>query len=194
MQSPLITIIIPAFNAAVCIREALNSLLQQSFTAFEVLVVDGVSRDNTLAIVQELAERDNRVRFISEKDAGIYDAMNKGIGLAAGEWLYFLGADDALYNEQVLEKVAPVLQQTNALLVYGWAIKTIGTTGRLPTINCYGRIFRTRPFSITGKCLSWQAAITSSIKVMQTGHLTYIVLIHRVLPRSIRMCWLLISP
>ena len=119
MQSPLITIIIPAFNAAACIREALNSLLQQSFTAFEVLVVDGVSRDNTPAIVQELAERDNRVRFISEKDAGIYDAMNKGIGLAAGEWLYFLGADDALYNEQVLEKVAPVLQQTNALFVYG---------------------------------------------------------------------------
>jgi glycosyltransferase involved in cell wall biosynthesis len=119
MQSPLITIIIPAYNAAACIREALNSLLQQSFMAFEVLVVDGASKDNTLEIVKELAAQDNRVRFISEKDAGIYDAMNKGIGLAAGEWLYFLGADDALFNEQVLEIVAHELQQTNALFVYG---------------------------------------------------------------------------
>ncbi len=119
MQPPLITIIIPAFNAAAYIREALNSLLQQSFTAFEVLVVDGVSKDNTVAIVQELTEHDNRVRIISEKDAGIYDAMNKGIRLAAGEWLYFLGADDHLHNTKVLEAVAPVLQQTTAGLVYG---------------------------------------------------------------------------
>ena len=119
MQPPLITIIIPAWNAASCIREALNSLLQQSFTAFEVLVVDGVSKDNTVAIVQEVAARDNRVRVVSEKDAGIYDAMNKGIRLAKGEWLYFLGADDALYNAKVLETVAPVLQASQAGFVYG---------------------------------------------------------------------------
>ncbi|MBO9204580.1 MULTISPECIES: glycosyltransferase family 2 protein [Niastella] len=119
MQSPLITIIIPSFNAAAFIREALDSLLQQSFTAFEVLVVDGVSKDNTVAIVQEIASTDNRVRIITEKDAGIYDAMNKGIRLAVGEWLYFLGADDALCNNQVLESVVKVLQETDADLVYG---------------------------------------------------------------------------
>jgi glycosyltransferase involved in cell wall biosynthesis len=119
MQSPLISVIIPAFNASACIREALYSLLQQQFTLFEVLVVDGASKDNTVEIVKEFAARDNRVRFISEKDAGIYDAMNKGVRLAAGEWLYFLGADDVLHNVQVLKSVAPVLQETNALFVYG---------------------------------------------------------------------------
>ena len=119
MQSPLITIIIPAYNAAAYIRAALNSLLQQSFTAFEVLVVDGLSKDNTLEIVKELAAQDNRVRVVSEKDAGIYDAMNKGIRLAAGEWVYFLGADDSLHNTTVLESVAPVLQHSTAGFVYG---------------------------------------------------------------------------
>ncbi|OQP45456.1 hypothetical protein A4H97_32450 [Niastella yeongjuensis] len=119
MQSPLITIIIPSFNASAFIKGALNSLLQQSFTAFEVLVMDGISKDNTVAIVQDIASRDNRVRISSEKDAGIYDAMNKGVRLAAGEWLYFLGADDALYDATVLEKVAAVLTETDADLVYG---------------------------------------------------------------------------
>lgn len=119
MQSPLISVIIPAYNASACIREALTSLLQQRFTHFEILVVDGASKDNTTTIVKEYAAQDKRVRFVSEKDAGIYDAMNKGVRLAAGEWLYFLGADDSLHDVQVLELVAPVLQQTNALFVYG---------------------------------------------------------------------------
>jgi glycosyltransferase involved in cell wall biosynthesis len=119
MPFPLISVIMPAYNAGKCIRESLVSLCAQQFTAFEVLVVDGGSKDNTLAILEEFAAKDKRIRFISEPDKGIYDAMNKGVRLAAGEWLYFLGSDDKLYNDSVLATVAEVLQKTTANLVYG---------------------------------------------------------------------------
>lgn len=100
---PLLSIIIPTFNSSAVIEKALRSILEQSFSDWEILVMDGASKDNTVAIAESLA--DSRIRVYSEPDKGIYDAMNKGIVRSKGTWLYFLGSDDYLLQPNVLSLV-----------------------------------------------------------------------------------------
>ena len=87
-----LSIIIPTFNSANTLRRALDSIIGQTLNDLEVLIMDGVSTDQTLDIAKTY--NDNRIRIFSEPDNGVYDAMNKGIDKASGEWLYFLGSDD----------------------------------------------------------------------------------------------------
>lgn len=98
-----LSIIIPTFNSASVLGRALDSIVSQIFVDWEVLVMDGGSKDNTIQIAN--AYHDNRIRTFSEPDKGIYDAMNKGIKKSKGEWLYFLGSDDYLLNSNVLQSV-----------------------------------------------------------------------------------------
>lgn len=98
-----ISIIIPTFNSANTLCRTLDSIISQTFTNWEVLLMDGASTDNTIEIAKSY--KDNRIRVFSEPDKGVYDAMNKGIDKAAGEWLYFLGSDDYLLNNEVLNQV-----------------------------------------------------------------------------------------
>jgi len=117
-SSPKVSIIIPTFNSVVFLAKSLTSVLSQSFRDFEIVIVDGVSKDETIALIEPFAENDPRIRYISEKDKGIYDAMNKGIALARGEWLLFLGSDDHLHDDDVLLEMSQHL--TGSLdLVYG---------------------------------------------------------------------------
>ena len=113
---PKISIIIPTFNASKTLSDALESILGQSFTDYEVLIMDGLSSDNT--VEQARSFQDARIRIVSEKDAGIYDAMNKGIQLAHGEWLYFLGCDDKLFDKETFQEIAPSLE-SDCDVVYG---------------------------------------------------------------------------
>jgi len=87
----------------------LDSVLHQQFTNFEVWIIDSVSRDHTLSIVKARAEKDSRIRLVSESDKGIYDAMNKGIRLAGGNYIFFLGSDDWLHDDGVLGSVFTAL-------------------------------------------------------------------------------------
>lgn len=95
-----LSIIIPTFNSAKVIGRALDSIVNQIFDDWEVLVMDGASTDGTANVVKSF--NDKRIKFYSESDKGIYDAMNKGIRRSQGEWLYFLGSDDWLYDKDVL--------------------------------------------------------------------------------------------
>lgn len=116
-MSEFFSIIIPAFNSASTLPDALNSVLVQRFRDFEVLLMDGFSNDETLQIAQSF--NDSRIRIFSEKDQGTYDAMNKGIATARGEWIYFLGSDDRLFDEHVLEDVHQKLITTKLSVAYG---------------------------------------------------------------------------
>ncbi len=102
MPAPLVSIIIPTKNAAQYIKSCLSSILNQTFTHFEIIVVDG-SNDNTSALVYEF--NDDRINLIPQQTQGIYAAMNEGIQKVKGEWLLFLGADDLLYDNDVLKDV-----------------------------------------------------------------------------------------
>lgn len=120
MATPFFSIIIPTFNAAKTLSDCLDSVLNQTCKDFEILIIDAVSSDNTMSIVEEYSSANTAIRWISEKDKGIFDAMNKSISLARGNWLYFLGSDDKLYNAEVLKKITNTLNENHSLdVLYG---------------------------------------------------------------------------
>jgi len=99
----MLSIIIPTYNSATLISRALESVIVQTYTDWEILVMDGASSDETISLASSY--NDSRIQVFSEKDKGVYDAMNKGIIRAKGDWLYFLGSDDYLVDKTVLSKV-----------------------------------------------------------------------------------------
>ena len=116
---PQFSIIIPAFNAADKIAACMRSIERQSFGDYEILIMDGQSSDETSAVVKGFQGKYPNIHFFSAPDKGIYDAMNKGIALAKGSWLLFLGADDELADDGVLDELAKILDGKNFDLVYG---------------------------------------------------------------------------
>lgn len=102
------SIITVCYNEEKTIRATIESVLNQKWGNLEYIIVDGASKDATLEIIQQYAEKDKRIRWFSEKDSGIFNAMNKGIRLAEGEFLYFLNAGDKLHSDDVLNKVAEI--------------------------------------------------------------------------------------
>lgn len=126
MQFPFFSIVIPTFNSETTLRNCLNSILSQSFSDYEIIVIDGLSTDLTFSIVKEYSSQCKSIRWLSDKDNGIYDAMNKGIKMATGEWIYFLGSDDIISNDRVLQEVYS-FDKNQHQVVYGNA-KIIGKT------------------------------------------------------------------
>ncbi len=118
LKNPLLSIIMPVYNAEKYIAGALENISAQTFTEYELLVLDALSTDHTKSIVEKKQKENGRIRLISEKDNGIYDAMNKGVALATGDWLYFMGCDDGFIEETVLEQIVPSLSASHDL-VYG---------------------------------------------------------------------------
>jgi glycosyltransferase involved in cell wall biosynthesis len=114
---PSFSIIIPTLNSSKTLSIALDSILKQSFINFEILIIDGLSTDKTIEIAKSY--NDERIRIFCGKDKGIYDAMNKGIDLATGTWIYFLGSDDWLYNENVLAKIFCKTKTKHINVIYG---------------------------------------------------------------------------
>jgi len=118
----LISIIVPTYNSIATIDTCLNSITKQTFTNLEVVIVDGASSDGTDNFIKTFANKDNRIVWVSKRDKGIYDAMNKGVELCNGDWVLFLGSDDYLHDIRVLEDISFFLQKTSADIVYGDAI------------------------------------------------------------------------
>ncbi|RVT98354.1 glycosyltransferase [Mucilaginibacter limnophilus] len=128
------SIIIPAYNSAATISSCLQSVLRQTFPVFEILVIDGLSDDDTVEIIQSF--KNPSIKVTSEKDNGIYDAMNKGIWQAKGNWLYFLGSDDELHDENVLKDIVDVINSLpNVQVVFGDVVTTEGKRERYINYN-----------------------------------------------------------
>ncbi|NOS96847.1 MAG: glycosyltransferase [Methylotenera sp.] len=118
-QPPLITIIVAVFNGAETLQQCIDSVSQQTYTNIELIIIDGGSKDGTTDL---LITNNKKISYwVSEPDNGIYNAWNKGLAQASGEWIYFLGADDFLWNINVLEQLANqlVLIPQDIHVVYG---------------------------------------------------------------------------
>jgi len=115
-----ISIITATYNAASTVSDCLHRVASQTFPA-EHLIIDGASTDGTLEIISRLTASNpsHLMSLVSEKDKGIYDAMNKGIGLATGEVVGILNADDFYASPLVLEKVARVFEDPTVMSCYG---------------------------------------------------------------------------
>ncbi len=115
----MFSIIIPTYNCRSVLSNAIDSIIKQSFKHFEILCIDGQSNDGTIELLQQYSEITDQIKYISEPDKGIYDAMNKGIKMAKGDWLYFLGSDDTFYTEQTLEHINEFINKNYCDVVYG---------------------------------------------------------------------------
>lgn len=106
METSKISVITPVFNAAATLQDCILSVANQNYPNLEHWFIDGLSTDGSLEIIKRYTTQFPHVKFVSEKDKGIYDAMNKGIDLSEGEWIYFLGADDVLVDS-ILDEITP---------------------------------------------------------------------------------------
>ena len=118
---PMLSILIPTFNSAATIGRCLASVGNQTFSDFEIVVQDGFSTDNTLEIIRDFQQANSRmqVRIESARDRGAYDAMNRAVSRARGTWLYFLGSDDELNDENVLKEALSPEHVDNNDVLYG---------------------------------------------------------------------------
>ncbi len=111
-----VTVITACFRSAGVIRTALESVLSQRGANYELLVIDGGSVDGTVEILREYEPRfGERLRWVSERDKGLYDAFNKGIKMATGDVIGILNADDALAADDVLATIAAAFESNDAL-------------------------------------------------------------------------------
>ena len=120
-MTPFFSLIIPLYNSGNTLDNALHSIRAQSFQNYELVFVDGGSIDHTLAILSAFRRANSSVhiQLISEPDNSIYDAMNKGLHMASGQWFYFMGGDDTLHSPDVLRQISDAIGQGPADLIYG---------------------------------------------------------------------------
>ncbi|WP_302356138.1 glycosyltransferase family 2 protein [uncultured Alistipes sp.] len=115
-----ITIITATYNSGATLRDTIKSVLGQTYLDYEHIIVDGKSKDATLDIIREYEPHyQGKLRWISEPDKGIYDAMNKGIRMATGDIVGLLNSDDFYTSNDVLEHVAKALSDSNVDAIYG---------------------------------------------------------------------------
>lgn len=125
MSEPKISVIIPAYNAQEYLRECLDSVLAQSFSDFEAIVVNDGSTDDTLKIAEEYALKDPRIKIVSTMNSGLSCARNNGIANSSGEWISFLDSDDCL-TEDALSNLIFYAAETNYKMIVGhWVRRSV---------------------------------------------------------------------
>ncbi|MGY5449833.1 glycosyltransferase family 2 protein [Agarivorans sp. MS3-6] len=190
------SIIIPCFNSLMTLWKSIDSLKEQSFENFEVIIMDGQSTDATVAFALSYIGEDSRFKIYSSEDSGTYDAMNKGVSKASGEWVYFMGSDDRFNDSDVLEDVHSSLLQCERKdigMIYG-SVEVVGDvkwakngtiydgefdTNKIKQKNiCHQAIFYNRkdklkhlPYNLKYKlCADWDM----NLKVWSSHHPLYI--------------------
>ena len=144
-QDPLITVVTAVFNGGQFLEQSISSVLNQTYNNFEYIIIDGGSSDNTLDIIRTYEDAIDY--WVSEPDAGIYDAWNKGLRLASGDWIAFLGADDT-YLKHALQTYTDFIMKlrgkeydyisSRVNLVSGSSLlRTIGSEWRWKTFRRY---------------------------------------------------------
>ncbi|MFN3916185.1 MAG: glycosyltransferase family 2 protein [Flavobacteriales bacterium] len=109
-----VSIITVCFNSIATLEDTIHSVLGQSYSNIEYIIIDGASKDGTLGVLNRFADR---IKFVSEPDKGLYDAMNKGIAMATGDLIGILNADDIYQDEQVISNIVKSLNDSDA--IYG---------------------------------------------------------------------------
>ncbi len=132
------TIITVVYNGENSIAETINSVIEQSYEDFEYLIIDGKSSDRTVEIVKDLIKNSDRdVKLFSESDSGVYNAMNKGIQRASGDFVIFVNSGDQFYDKFVLMKLSKSINQKGNKIYYG----------KIYRIHCARGVDRIKDFS-----------------------------------------------
>lgn len=118
MRTPLVSIIVPCYNQAQYLEEALQSVLNQTYTNWECVIVNDGSPDNTEEVVKKWIEKDNRFHYIFSENRGVSCARNLGISMSKGELILPLDADDKISNSYLTSSVSEFFYNPNLKLVY----------------------------------------------------------------------------
>lgn len=158
--NPVITVVTVCFNSELTIEGTIDSIVNQKYHNLEYIIIDGKSTDSTIDIVKKYSTKNN-MRFISEPDKGIYDAMNKAIDLATGEYIIFINSGDRFVDEYVLDKLADKIRDEKSDIYYGNIIHTLNNKpiGRVK----YDKVKFNKYSLLKGDMVCHQALIVSTI-------------------------------
>lgn len=162
---PRVSVIIPAFNASPFIRQAIESVLNQTYPDYELIVVDDGSTDDTASLVMKYGER---LRYVYQKNQGLSSARNTGIAKAGGELLAFLDADD-YWGRKKLEHQVALLDQSPAIGVVYTALKVVDKDGRVTgERRCFLRGYLLSSL-LTENCVTPSSAIVRGVCLEKAG-------------------------
>ncbi len=118
IKSPTVSVIMPAYNAERFIKETIQSVIAQTYTDWELLVIDDGSADSTCSIIEDFVNRDSRIRLLrNEKNMGVANTRNRGFDLCRGQYVALLDSDDIWFSDK-LERQLALAQQTGADIIY----------------------------------------------------------------------------
>ena len=120
MKNPKITVVTICYNAVNTIEKTILSVINQTYNNIEYIVVDGASTDGTMDIIKKYDDR--IAKWVSEPDNGIYDAMNKGIDMATGEWINFMNAGDIFFSCFSISSAFDIVDTISADIIYGYQV------------------------------------------------------------------------
>ena len=120
-MEPQVSIIMPVYNGEKFLKEAIESILSQTFTDFEFIIVNDGSIDSSLKIIREYANRDSRIKIIDQKNTGIIGALNNALKASKGTYIARMDSDD-ISNPDRLKKQIEYIEKENAYLCGTWAI------------------------------------------------------------------------
>lgn len=116
-ELPLVSVITVVFNGENYIEQTIQSVINQSYSNIEYIIIDGASTDETVSIIRKY---DNQISYwISEPDNGIYSAMNKALSIATGDWIFFLGSDDILFDGEVINRFFHSQKYLDVDIIFG---------------------------------------------------------------------------
>ena len=173
---PKLSIIIPTFNASNSLERCLHSIIDQTFTDYEVVIQDGGSIDKTIDLISNVKKVNNgiQIKLHQERDKGVYDAMNKAIHRASGEWLYFLGSDDELYEPNVLSRVMGSQDAALGDVLYG-NVKVIGNARWAMDGAVYDGRFDLKKLLTTNICHQAMFYRTAFVRTMGYYNISYVM-------------------
>ena len=150
-MSPLFSIITVTYNAELVLSRTLSSVIKQSYKNIELIVIDGKSNDQTIDLIKFYEDSINY--WVSEPDDGLYDAMNKGIAAATGDYVWFLNAGDVIKDNNIVEEIARIAEQkTMPDIIYG----------ETDLIDAYGKVFAERRLKAP-EHLTWKSFKTGML-------------------------------
>lgn len=156
---PIFSIITVCYNVKGKLEYTINSVLNQQFKDFEYIIVDGASQDGTAYLLEKLQSND-KVKVICEKDAGLYDAMNKGVLASKGKYIIFMNAGDVFDNKDVLKNASGLC--TEVPQIYYGVSKAVYPNGRIRSNRIFVRKHKKILYDVfRGKMPNHQAIIAS---------------------------------
>ncbi|MCP5098671.1 MAG: glycosyltransferase [Chloroflexi bacterium] len=163
---PTVSVITPTYNRAHLIREAIDSVLTQTFTDFELIIIDDGSTDNTEAVIKQIT--DPRLKYLQRENGGASAARNTGLEAATGEWVAFLDSDDLYLPERLALQMARIAEVPTAGLVYGrYYGTTVAKDDKKLTGLCHDPLELRQ--LLMGPAFHWSTALIRRDYIVQEG-------------------------